>query len=203
MIRRAIGWSVTSTVLICLSGCTHFDNDVGRNFMPAVERVMAGSTTPDSAQILDALGPPHQITALPDGYSFLYQQVDIDEFQVGISSSQPVLRVFKLALARSTAHIKTALFQFDHAGRLIASGTDDKYASIGDGGSLAFVLAVMPVVDAESYEHGEVDPADWGMGLLDSTTIARDRSSDLDSGEGGFELRGSPKHAGQRTMEYR
>lgn len=186
-----------------LSACTQIRSEIGENFRPALNGLLAEDTNPRVDEILASLGPPRRITALPEGYAFVYQSVAIDEKQLGLSSTLPVLRFFKLALARSDARITTAVFQFDAAGTLVARATEDSTVRVGDGGGISFVMSVMPVVDTANYERGVADGEDWGMALLEAVGQPDNRANDLDTGEGGFELLGSPVKVGQRTLEYR
>ncbi|MDX1560420.1 MAG: hypothetical protein R3193_16050 [Marinobacter sp.] len=202
MSRKHLQFLAIVAMSLLLNACSVIETDVGRNFFPTAKALLAENGEPFAGEVLDALGPPHQLSKVSGGYAFLYQYIEIDEFQVGFSSSKSVLRFFKVSLARSTADIKTAVFQFDHAGAMIAADTRQAIVKIGDNGALSLAIVVAPVVDSETYEQGKVDAEQWGMALLDSSALARDRASNLDFGEGGFELRGSPIYAGQRTLEY-
>ena len=54
----------------------------------------------DVSTILDILGPPARLSALPGGFVFLYEQIEFYENQFGIGSSHDFFQFFKFSLAK-------------------------------------------------------------------------------------------------------
>lgn len=153
------------------------------------------------AQVLELLGPPQRMTALPHGYAFLYQYFLIAEQQIGLSSDLPVLRLLKFSIASADASIKTAVFRFNDNDQLLAAGTATQHLDLGNEKSVMFVLAMSAIVDSDDLGYDRSSPNLWGASLLQSPSITFDAQSTLDAGSAGFEQRGTPTRIGQRTLE--
>jgi hypothetical protein len=80
------------------------------------DRIQVGTTT--QADILEWLGPPSKISAIPSGSVFLYEHVEIRERQWGLILPGDISRFFKFVHATSVANTDVAVFVFDEEGIL-------------------------------------------------------------------------------------
>jgi hypothetical protein len=155
----------------------------------------AGTLTPGTAtdeDVLAALGPPAAITAMADGYAFLYEGGRLRNRGVGANVYQA-----RASYAWSAAGFSLGAFVFDRQGRLTAAAVERSDEGTGKGFSIGTQNAA--AVDQLPY----ILPASqhvWGRQLLDRLPAGLNAGSDPDSGEAGFELRGTSPSVGQRTL---
>ena len=194
----------TTTVLallLLLDGCSQIHREFGHDFYRHAAKLIENEQEVDVSRVLEVLGPPQKLNALPHGYAFLYQFSIVDEQQIGLSSDQPVLRWFKFSLAEADARIKTAVFQFDDQDQLVAATRAIDHRDLGDETSIMFALAMSALFDSDDLGYDRWSPNLWGASLLQPTAKTINAQSDLDSGNIGFEQRGTPTRVGQRTLE--
>ena len=156
----------------------------------AAETLMPGSAT--DREVLDALGPPAAITALPAGYAFLYEGGALLSRGVGAS-------VFSLrgAYSWSEREVSAAVFVFDDMGRLAAAGVDRSREGTGTGFSIGTQnarAADQLVYLLPSGTHL------WGRTMLRRLPVLLNAQSSLASGEAGFERRGTTTRVGQNAL---
>lgn len=197
---RCIALALTLPII---HACTYIDRHVGQDFSHAAAPLLAQEGPLGVDDVLAALGPPQKLSALSGGYVFLYQQFDIVEKQLGISSDQPVLKWFKLSLADADVEADTLVLQFDREDRLVASGFSSTREDLGEGGSVMFALNFLSMISSEELDRDLQGPNRWGMSLLVKPQVALNRKSSVDSGQDGLELRGTPIDIGQRSLEER
>jgi hypothetical protein len=198
--------SVVTVVVIALAlltGCTVITKDIEHDFADAAEQWLENDPFPDVDNALSVLGPPSSITAVPGGYALLYQRFDILERQIGINSEQAFLSWFKFSLADADGETDTLVLHFNNDDLLVASRLSSQKEDYGEGGSVMFVLSLGSIVDTSDIQDSRWGPRNWGISLLQPPIVAQNRRSSLDAGESGLELRGTPTHVGQRTLEYR
>ena len=189
------------TALLLLNGCSLIHREIGRDYYPQAAELIQDEQEMDVTRVLDVLGPPQKVSALPQGYAFLYQFSTVEEQQIGISSERPVLRWFKFSLAEADAKIKTAVFRFNDHDQLVAASSAINHSDLGDEQSIMFSLAMSAIVDSDNLSYDHWSPNLWGAGLLQPTAKTLNVQSSLDSGNIGFEQRGTPTDVGQRTLE--
>ncbi len=186
-----------------IHACTYIDRQVGQDFSRAAAPLLASVEPLGVDDVLAALGPPQKLSALPGGYVFLYQQFDIAEKQIGISSDRPLLKWFKLSLASADVDADTLVLQFDREDRLVANGFSSTREELGEGGSIMFALNFLSMIDSDRLDRDIQGPNRWGMSLLVKPQVALNRQNSVDSGQAGVELRGTPVDTGQRSLEER
>lgn len=155
----------------------------------------AESLVPGAARdtdVLDRLGPPAAITALPGGYAFLYEGGRLTNQSLGASFYQA-----KAAYAWSSAQFAIAAFVFDDEGAL--QGAAVERSDEGTGSGLSFGGEHAHAFDqvaflAPAHQHS------WGRKLLRRLPAGLNRGSDITSGAHGLERRGTPVAVGQRTL---
>jgi hypothetical protein len=189
---------VCLVALVLLCGCTVVTEELGESLPPVEQAAAQGATT---GQVLDALGPPSQITALNDGYAFLYEHALIRERQLGLSVNYLWLRYFKLALGSAEADREALLLTFGRDGRVSNSAFFEWTEDLGKGNSVQFIIAVMSVVDTGEITETPIT-LKWGGELLQSRLPeSLNRQSSTITGLNGLEQSGTPTGAGQRTLE--
>ena len=189
------------TSLLLLQGCLQIHREFGQDVYSQAAELIQSEQEIDVARVLEVLGPPQKLSALPQGYAFLYQFSVVDEQQIGLSSDLPVLRWLKFSMAAANARIKTTVFRFDDHDQLIAASSAITHSDLGDEKSIMFALAMSALVDSDDLGYDRWGSNLWGASLLQSTAKTLFVQSDLDSGNIGFEQRGTPTRVGQRTLE--
>jgi len=197
--------SKTLAVLILsgflLSGCTSINKHVGGEL--EFESVGFANGETHYHEVLDQLGPPVLMTALPRGFAFLYESLYVRELQLGIAGSDGFLRLFKLSLANTDLHRKSLLLHFGADGVLIAHGKLMTEEDLGSGGSIQPVLSLQQIVDTSDYEDDYIHTADWGASMLRTLPQTLNTKQSLDSGFAGIEQGGTTTKVGQHTLEMR
>jgi hypothetical protein len=150
----------------------------------------AGRAT--DSEVLDRLGPPTAITALPEGYAFLYQSGRVRTEGVGIN-----ILALRVGYAWSMKELELAVFVFDAAGVLVGSAVDHSVVDAGTG--FAFGTQKAEAADHATYllplpQHR------WGSQFLRSLPVLLNAQSNPDGGSNGLEQHGTTGKVGQRTL---
>ncbi|MEA3413371.1 MAG: hypothetical protein U9R74_17820 [Pseudomonadota bacterium] len=201
ILRRTACCAAFLTLAIYTSGCTIISKQYGAPL--DTSKIQPGDGPMDYRDALRALGPPARITALPGGFGFLYESLYIKERQIGLRGNGDVLRFFKLAFGDADLERRTIQLVFDESGMLRAHASDVDLDPIGKGVGMQIFYQVQPVVDTRDLELTYVDPLLWGLSQLQPLPETLNVGQSLDSGAAGFEMRGTPVAAGQRTLEMR
>lgn len=189
---------MVGTLLLC--GCSIINEDLGQTLKASdseLERLV------DYRDVLDLFGPPHQLAAGPQGMVFLYEEIDVNEKQLGINLSGKRTTLFKAVMARSVAERRLVLAVFDERGALQALEYEERDDAAASGAALQFIFAIAGVVDDEDLSR---PPAthEWGFALLESDVLAAlNRSQQLRNGENGVEQKATPLGIGQHALELR
>lgn len=150
--------------------------------------------------MLRELGPPHSLSALPDGCVFLYEHSHIRERQIGISLSSINIPVIKLIKTDSTLVDSDHILFFDRHGVLRADQSLSWDESLGGGQAMQWVTSVISLTDTGSFRR--THPAfDWGSARLRPAPVVLNSGQDLRSGKHGLQQHNAPKHVGQSTLE--
>lgn len=192
--------SILLFAVLC-SGCTSIRRQVGRPLEEPSRSFVAGST--HYHQVLDELGPPSRLAARPGGFTFLYESITIREYQLGISGTQDLLNLFKIAVARADLKRAALLFGFRSDGVLAFQESCDTSARLGMSGSLQPFFALQQVADTSDYESGGFPSVEWGTALLGPLPRGLNRAQSLVWGTGGVEQSGTTGKIGQHTLEMR
>jgi len=189
-------------LLLCigllLSGCSVIRQDVGQ---PLVVNQEALAKASDYHQVLRMLGPPHKLSRTEHGMAFLYEEVDLEERQIGISLATDDIALFKAVLARENADRKALLVTFDTDGRIQAYGYRAWSDIAAQGGALQFAFVVANVADEGDLNDSPAGHS-WGFGLLEGDLPRLlNRQNSLDSGNAGVGQKGTPTNVGQNALE--
>jgi len=187
------------TAAVLASGCSSFRTEWGAPVRPESGLLKEGTTRMET--VARELGPPAQVTALPDGCAFLYEYSAIDEFQVGLSADFPVLRWLKLVHAFNHLDQDTLLLTFDDLGVLRSQGDKAWRETLGGGNAAQFLFVSLSLTDPE-LRRQRADQHRWGRYLLQPVPVLLNENQNLRTGENGLQQqRIAPKFAGQQTLE--
>jgi hypothetical protein len=187
-------------VLLAGSGCTIIGNRYGEPIDVANAGLQEGVT--DVGRILEALGPPTHLSALPGGMVMVYEYVDVTERQLGINLNVIGLDWFKLAFGRGLAVREALVLVFDDAGSLRTKEFRSWTEDIGNGFGFQLFFAALPTVD-KRHLTGPPEQFGWGRAALGPLPVTLNVDQSVDSGSHGVEMRGTPGSLGQRTLEMR
>jgi len=196
-IIRCLGLPLLAGSLL-LTGCSSFRTEVGRPLPQSSVAMLEGKTRMETG--VQELGPPHAVSALPDGVVFLYEYSRVSEFQLGISLNVIRLPYFKLVKGDSDLLESTDIFTFNEQGVLRAQGVAAWREQLGGGGALQFIVAVLSLTDTTAFRR-QPDALLWGRGLLQRPPVTLNTAQDLRSGLNGVQQRISPVFVGQATLE--
>ncbi len=197
---------VATALLLMANGCTTLRSEMGTPLPPHARQL------PERArlgEVLTALGPPTQMSALGHDLVFLYEYVDVRENQIGLSLNfnwlgMPQfnwLKLFKLTLGRARVDRQVAQLIFDEHGVLRSQRFDARADDLGGGWGLQFLVAAVRVVDTgelevQPYQHK------WGAQLLEGRLpVMLNAQYSLRTGRSGVEQLGTGSGAGQHTLE--
>ena len=172
-------------------GYTRDTGEFGTMVGEDAERLAPGQATDED--VLDALGPPSLITALPDGYAFLYDGGRLNNQSVGAS-----IYSFRAAYAWSEAEFTIAAFVFDDDHRLTGRAVERREDATGRGFSIGTQRA--RAVDQAAYLV-PAPPHFWGRSMLRLLPRTLGDGTNIDSGMHGLERRATTARVGQRTLE--
>jgi len=182
------------------SGCTILQNRYGEPVDVPNAGLEEGAT--NICQIVERLGPPTHLSAVPGGMAMVYEHLDVTERQLGINLEFIGLDWFKVALGRGSARREALVLVVDDAGSLRTKQFRRWVEDMGKGFGFQFFFAAMPTVDTRSLS-GAAEQLGWGRAALGSLPVTLNAAQSLDSGSHGVELRGTPGSVGQRTLEMR
>ena len=149
------------------------------------------------------LGPPHKLSRTDHGMTFLYEEVDLLERQLGLNLGAGEIVLLKAVAAREYAERRTLLLTFDAQGRKQSLNYHEWSDIAAQGAALQFVFIVASVAD-EGDLNDSPSSHRWGFGLLEADLPrALNRRTSLESGESGVELKGTPTNIGQHALELR
>ena len=141
--------------------------------------------------------------------AFLYEHLTIRENQIGISYDGEHLGVriqaldwIKFTFGHAKADRQTLYMQFDERGTLTVERYLDWRQYLGSGFSIQFIIDNGSVVDT-SAARAKSDINEWGEFMLQRLPQALNASQSMDDGRFGFEQKGTPTSAGQRSLEMR
>jgi len=183
---------------IALCGCTILSKRAG---VPIpVEELPLHEGAAMAGQVVAALGPPARMSTLPGGFAMLYEFLEARERQVGINLDFIGIDWFKIATGRGMAQREALLLVFDDEGTLRASDFQAWTEPVGKGLALQFLFVAMPTVDTR-HLWDTPEQHVWGGGALEPLPVTLNAGQSIVTGSHGLELRGTPRSAGQRTLE--
>lgn len=201
MMKRILQRSSIVLMNLLLSGCTMIYTRVDA---PLTEQaVQAAGHCCHYEDLLDVLGPPSRMTALPGGFAFLYEAIVVREMQLGLSGPARAdwLSLFKITIADVDLRHQSVLYHFADDGSLISASIQDADSDIGMGGAVQPLVSVAPVMDTSDYQDDGFAPMEWGLLLCRPLPVALNGSRSLRSGQAGLEQSGTSLGIGQHALE--
>jgi hypothetical protein len=197
---RSLTIPLSVLILPLLGGCTALpfsagyttdESEFGERLAPAAESLLPGQAS--DGDVLDALGPPAAVTALPEGYAFLYEAGRLSTKSVGAS-----VYSLKAGYAWSDAQFAIGAFVFDSTGRLTGRAIERSDGETGRGFSIGTQKsqAAEQAIYFLPYEHHR-----WGSQMLRQLPRTLNQPNNPDSGKAGLERRGTTVKVGQRSLE--
>jgi len=195
--------NIASILIGCLllAGCSTLRRDVDPGI--TLEQCNFEPNTAHYHDVLDELGPPARLTAMPDGFAFIYEALIVSEFQVGLSGRSGLWQLLKMSFANTTLKRGSYLLKFNSDGLLMAAGTLQSKEDLGSGGALQSLFSVQQIVDTSTYEDDHIDSVNWGASLFDPLPSVLNSVQNLNSGAAGLEQSGTTTKIGQHTLEMR
>jgi hypothetical protein len=181
-----------------LCGCSSFRTEWGRPIGGRPDDFVEGKTR--IATVIQELGPPFQVSALPGGCVFLYEHSVIGEFQIGISVDYSFFRYLKFVSARNHLDQDVLVLTFDDHGVLLGRGGKEWRESLGGGGAAQLLFASISLTDP-ALRLQRSDQLRWGRYDLQPLPVLLNADESLRTGEQGLQQRFVPKFAGQQTLE--
>ena len=196
--RRGSLVAAACVAAIALCGCTILSRRAGEPIPVSDVALQEGSTT--AGQVIATLGPPARMSALPHGFAMLYEYIAARERQLGINLDFIGIDWFKIATGSGLAEREALLLVFDDAGTLEASDFQAWTEPVGKGLALQFLIVAMPTVDTRHLWETSAQHL-WGRGALEPLPVTLNTGQSIVTGSHGLEMRGTPRSAGQRTLE--
>ena len=196
--RRTICCLLTVSLLTG-SGCALSRKKLNQNLVFPEQSYQDGIAYSD--EILDELGPPLKMTALPHGYAFMYESLDTLELQLGFSLPIPVINWFKFVFAQADYNHQVLVYQFDDKHRLVASGGEDTHFDLGNSTAIQPIITVEAMFDTSNVENDVVHFTEWPAFCLLPLPQTLNRAQSVDTGMAGIEQRGTAPRVGQRSSE--
>lgn len=198
---RRVKYLPSLPAIALVGGCASLTHDIGQPLdLGAPESYSAGT---HYSEVLDRLGPPTKLSALPEGMVFLYERIELSERQYGLILPGEIGRWIKAVFASADADVDVMLFVFGRNGELIGADTEEWRADAGGGISMTLVVSAGSLTNTEQYDASGTRSLGWGKGLLLTSFRALNRSSSLETGANGVQLTTSPDGIGQHTLELK
>jgi hypothetical protein len=175
-------------ILLFISSCTrtHIRND--KEIDTAKTHAIQHNTP--YADVLDALGPPTKLTALPSGFAFLYESTQA--LLRGLSLS---VFFIKASVTKGDRVLDAYVVLFDEHGLVVGYEQITKSVPLSLTFSITIPTAGLPkALTILAPQHR------WGMSLLQPLPKTLNAANDVDAGLYGLEQRGTPIAVGQRTL---
>ena len=186
-------------VAVLTGGCTLNRKKINQNMAFPDHSYETGVTHRN--EVLDELGPPLKMTVTPDGYAFMYEGLDTQEFQLGFSLPVPVISWFKFVVAQADYDHLVMIYQFDRNHRLLAAADTDTHFDLGNSMAVQPVFTVKLLFDTASVEEEVVHFTEWPEFCLQPLPQTLNRANTMNIGTAGIEQRGTAPTVGQRSTE--
>lgn len=180
------------------SGCTMIGKRIGEPIAAERAGLEEGSTS--AWRTVELLGPPTNMSALPDGLVMVYEYVDANEQQLGLNLDFLGLNWFKMSFGRAKAQHEVLLLLYDSRGLLRASDFRNWTEDLGKGFGFQLFFVAMPTVDTR-HLNAKPEQFSWGRTALEPLPVTLNAGQSLVNGSNGIEMRGTPDSVGQRTLE--
>ena len=199
-LSRAFYMTLLAAALLpaAVGGCTQIRNYEMGTPLAASDRPNPADNL-ELAAVLRRLGPPLRVSAVPGGFVCAWEYWRVTVVNVGLDLGYIGLDSVSADIGRSGSSGDLLLLGFDSERRLTSSHFTEWEESAGGGQGIQ-VFTGIDVVDIEDLT-GPLPAHHWGFGSLERLPISLNRRSRLDQGQSGIERRGTPRGAGQASLE--
>lgn len=192
--RAAIIAGIALT-LLSLSGCTQWRYELGTKLpREALEENLS------LAEVLRLLGPPHRLSATSNGYVLAWEFWKIREDTIGVSLGALGTDVLSVDWGEAHMHGEFLLATFNRDNRLTANSFIRWSNNAGGGQAIQPFIGLVSLVDVEDMLDN-MPQHEWGKALLQPLPRAINTDSRPDTGQSGIQRRGTPRGAGQQSLE--
>ena len=181
-----------------LQGCSRMTYDIGREL--SAQQKPAVDDNLEIGDVLEKLGPPHRMSALPNGYVLAYEHWHIVEDKIGVSLGAAGADFLSLDWGSARTSGEFLLLSFNSQHRLVDSTFETWDRDAGGGTGIQPFVSVVSVVDVGDLTN-PMPQHRWGAFSLEELPVTLNANSHLDTGQAGLEQRGTPISIGQRSLE--
>lgn len=201
MKKRLSSFIIIPLCGLVLTGCSSLHRSVD----PGITRAQCSFEVQQAHyhRVLDELGPPARLSATTGGFAFIYEALEIDEKQLGLSGQSGLLQFLKMSFAGTDLERHSYLLHFNTDGVLVAAGLLESKEDLGTAGSVQTIFSVEQLVDTTAFEDDALDASHWGSNLLDPLPAMLNNAQNLNTGAAGLEQSGTTTKIGQHTLEMR
>lgn len=185
--------------IVALNSCTVISKDIDKSAV--IDDKTFDLHTTHYRDVIDTFGPPSKLSKYNQGTVFLYETIDINEYQIGVNFNYSILRLLKLSVARGTADREVLLLIFNSEGFLIAQQYKQFDENLGSGQAISYLFNIEQLVDSSKLEEPP-SSLDWGQSLLEPLPVILNYPQNLGTGASGVEQLGAPNNVGQHTLEF-
>ncbi len=184
--------------LVFFSGCTIIQKESMNTvaFNPAEYEPGKSSWN----ELLADLGPPDQMGDAGSGMVWLYENIDVSEFQMGIRMNYQWIELVKFVHATAEADRIALILTFDKDRKLKSGNIFEWKDDLGHDNAIQFFLVVSSLADADHLDPSPYQ-LQWGRSLLVDLPEGLNAQWVPELNGKGVELRGTPLKAGQHTLE--
>ena len=184
--------------LLCLQACTQWRYELGE---PLTETGLArDGEGAQLAAVLQRLGPPLRMGAVDGGYLLAWEHWHVAEDTLGFSLGALGADFMTVDWGTARARGEFLLLTFDSEHRVSGGGYAGWDSEAGGGRSLQPLLGFVPIVDVDDLLE-RLPQHRWGAASLRALPVTLNANSGVDTGQAGLEQRGTPKAAGQHSLE--
>lgn len=184
-------------LLAALSGCSQSYYQLGE----AIPKASMNDWEQQPLQLLLAeLGPPHRISGIPGGYVMGWEHWKIEKRALGVSLGPLGADALQLDWGDAESTADFFLVTVNRANQVTAASRSTLVSKIGAGVALQPLAGFAPLVELDDLIT-PMPQHQWGASLLLPIHETLNSTSSPDVGTAGVEQRGTPRGAGQRTLE--
>lgn len=201
MIRK-IASSAPAFILLLgcwqLAGCAQWRYEMGAPL--AQLQTSASQASLSRSEVLDRLGPPLHLSAIPGGYAMSWEHWKIDEDSVGLSLGLLGADFLNLDWGIMRTQGEYLLLTFNMQHRVTSASRSDWDGDAGSGYGVQPLVSVLSMVDSDDLRDG-MPQHRWGSNFLQRLPSGLNRQSSPYTGQNGLEQRGTPRDVGQQSLQ--
>lgn len=184
-------------LLAALSGCSQSYYQLGE----AIPNSSMNDWEQQPLQLLLAeLGPPHRISGIPGGYVMGWEHWKIEKRALGVSLGPIGADALQLDWGDAESTADFFLVTVNQSNQVTGASRNTLVSKIGAGVALQPLAGFAPLAELDDLIT-PMPQHQWGASLLLPIHETLNSTASPDVGTAGVEQRGTPRGAGQRTLE--